>query len=271
LLTNQNLGLALLAIAAMVFPVGYIMSLDDRKINRRDNEVGTFLRSLGGVCTALGTTVNSALGRIDLNAINVLRVPAKNLHTRLSAGIKSSLSWRKFIDETGSELANRSVGMFYDAIEVGGSAGQAGQHASAFASRVALLRARRRTVTGPFKWLCITMHTAIVIILVFITEVISAFGGMVGKAQEIIPKVSGGPSISYFSSFNLSGLEIMHSLVLPLVLIFTIANAIVPCLAEGSSKYKILNNLAITGFISGAALLILPALADALFKSVSQM
>ena len=271
LLTNQNLGLALLAIAAMVFPVGFIMSLDDRKINRRDNEVGTFLRSLGGVCTALGTTVNYALGRIDLNSINILRVPAKNLHTRLSAGIKSRLSWRKFIDETGSELANRSVGMFYDAIEVGGSAGQAGQHASAFASRVALLRARRRTVTGPFKWLCITMHTAIVIILVFITEVIVAFGGMVGKAQDVMPKVSGAPSMSSFSSFNLSGLEMMHSLVLPLVLIFTVANAIVPCLAEGSSKYKILNNLAITGFISGAALLILPALADALFTTVSRM
>ena len=271
LLTGQNLGLALLAIAAMVFPIGFIMSRDDGKINKRDNEVGTFLRSLGGVCTALGTTVNSALGRIDLNSINILRVSVKNLHTRLTAGIKSRLSWRKFIDETGSELANRSVGMFYDAIEVGGSAGQAGQHASAFASRVALLRARRRTVSGPFKWLCITMHTCVVIILVFITEVITAFGGMVGKAQDVMPKVSGAPSISYFSSFNLSGLELMHTLVLPLVLIFTVANAIVPCLAEGGSKFKILNNLAITGAISGAALLILPAIANALFTSVSHM
>jgi hypothetical protein len=50
-----------------------------------------------------------------------------------------------------------------------------------------------------------------------------------------------------------------------------VANAIVPCLAEGSSKYNILNNLAITGAISGGALLILPALANALFTSVSHM
>jgi flagellar protein FlaJ len=271
LLSGQNMGMALLVIAAMVFPIGFIMSRDDSKIHKRDVEVGTFLRSLGGVCTALGTTVNSALGRIDLNSINILRVSVKNLHTRLTAGIRSKLSWRKFIDETGSELTNRSVGMFYDAIEVGGSAGQAGQHSSAFANRVALLRARRRTVAGPFKWLCITMHTAVVIILVFITEVIVAFGSMVGSAQEVMPKVSGAPSLSFFSSFNISGLELMHTLVLPLVLIFTVANAIVPSLAEGGSKYKILNNLAITGAISGGALLILPALATALFKSVSQM
>ena len=94
--------------------------------------MGTFLRSLGGVCAALGTTVNAALGRLDLDAINVLRVSVKRLHTRLTAGIRSRLCWRKFIDETGSELTNRSVGMFYDAIEVGGSAGQAGQQAAFF-------------------------------------------------------------------------------------------------------------------------------------------
>jgi flagellar protein FlaJ len=270
MLMGQNLGLALIAIAAMVFPIGFIMSTDDKKIFKRDDEVGTFLRSLGGVCTALGTTVNAALGRLDLDAINVLRSSVKNLHTRLSAGIRSKLSWRRFIDETGSELANRSVGMFYDAIEVGGSAGQAGQQAAAFANRISLLRARRRTVSGPFRYLCITMHIAVVIILVFITEVIVAFGGMVMTAQENMPTVSGAPSLSSFASFNLSGLELMHNMVMPLVLIYTVANAIVPSLAEGGSKYKILSNLGVMSVISGLSLLILPKLATALFTSVSQ-
>lgn len=272
LLTGQNVGLGLIAIAAIVFPVGYIMTSDDKKISKRDDEVGTFLRSLGGVCTALGTTVNAALGRLDLDAINVLRSAVKNLHTRLTAGIKSKISWKKFIDETGSELANRSVSMFYDSIEVGGSAGQAGQHAAMFANRVALLRARRRTVAGPFRWLCITMHGAIILILVFITEVITTFGGMLAKAQASVPStVSGAPSISSFASFNLSGLEVMQHLVIPLVLIFTVANAIVPALASGGSKYKILSNLGITSAISGVALLVLPRLADTLFTSVSMI
>jgi flagellar protein FlaJ len=271
MLSGQNIGLALLVIAAVVFPVGFIMNSDDRKIAKRDDEVGTFLRSLGGVCTALGTTVNSALGRLDLDAINVLRTSVKRLHTRLTAGIRSKLSWRKFIDETGSELTNRSVGMFYDAIEVGGSAGVAGQQSASYASKIALLRARRRTVAMPFRWLCLTMHASVIIILVFITEVIMAFAGMVAKAQEVMPSVEGAPPISSFASFNLSGLELMHSLVVPLVLIFTLANAIAPSIAEGGSKYKIFNNLGITAAISGISLLILPALANALFQSVSKM
>ncbi|HJX13478.1 MAG TPA: hypothetical protein VJ377_08130 [Dehalococcoidales bacterium] len=271
LLTGQNVGIGLLAVAAIVFPIGYVMTRDDRKIARRDDEVGTFLRSLGGVCTALGTTVNSALGRLDLDAINVLRAAVKNLHTRLTAGIRSKLSWKKFIDETGSELTNRSVGMFYDAIEVGGSAGAAGQQAANFANRIALLRAKRRTIAGPFRWLCVTMHAAVVVILIFITEVIFAFGGMVSSAQEAMPTVSGAPSLASFSSFNLSGLELMHTLVIPLVLIFTVANAIVPSVAEGGSKFKILSNLGITGAISGMSLLLLPLLAEALFTSISQI
>jgi len=270
MLMGQSLGLALLAIAALLFPVGYLMTSDDKKIHKRDDEVGTFLRSLGGVCNALGTTVNAALGRLDLDAINVLRGSVKNLHTRLSAGIRSKLSWKRFIDETGSELTNRSVGMFYDAIEVGGSAGQAGQQSANFANRISLLRARRRTISGPFRYLCITMHICVVLILVFITEVIVAFGGMVMSAQDNIPTVSGAPTLSSLSSFNLTGLELMHNMVMPLVLIFTVANAIVPSLAEGGSKYKVLSNIGITAVISGLALLILPELSTALFTSVSK-
>jgi archaellum biogenesis protein FlaJ (TadC family) len=161
--------------------------------------------------------------------------------------------------------------MFYDAIEVGGSAGQAGQRASLFASKIALLRARRRTVSMPFRWLCLTMHASIVVLLIFITEVIMAFAGMVEQANETIPSISGAPSMSSLTSFNLSGLELMHSLVMPLILIFTVSNAIAPTIAEGGSKLKILNNLAVTAAISGISLLTLPALADTLFKTTSQM
>lgn len=270
LITGQNIGIALLIIAAIVYPLGHVMGRDDRRIYKLDDEMGTFLHSLGGVCNALGTTVNAALGRLDLNSINMLRSSVKNLHTRLTAGIKPKLSWSKFIDETGSELSNRSVGMFYDAIEVGGSAGLAGQHASMFANRLSLLRARRRTVAGPFRWLVVVMHAAVVVILVFITQVIVAFGNMVGQAQQNLPQNTSGYTITSFTSFNLAGLQLMQHMVIPLVLIFTVANAVVPVLAEGGSKYKILSNLGITSLISGACLIILPKLATAIFASVSK-
>ena len=98
-----------------------------------------------------------------------------------------------------------------------------------------------------------------------------AFSDMVAKAQEALPSISGAPSMGAFTSFNLAGLELMHSLVVPLVLIFTVANAIAPSFADGGSKYKILHNLGFTAAISGASLIILPTLAGVLFSSAAQM
>ena len=161
--------------------------------------------------------------------------------------------------------------MFYDTIDLGGAAGQAGYHASIFAGKIAQLRARRKTVSSPFLWLCLAMHASIVALLVFITEVIMAFSGMVEKAQEALPQVSGAASMGAFTSFNVAGLELMHSLVVPLVLIFTVTNAIAPSFADGGSKYKILHNLAFTAAISGASLIILPTMAGLLFNSASQI
>ena len=265
---GNNLGWGLIIGAAIILPIGFISARGDKKVTRRDSEVGSFLRSLGGVCAAIGTTVREALNRIDMDSINNLRHEVKRLHTRLIAGISARLCWHRFIEETGSELINRSVGMFYDAIELGGEPERAGHYSSIFASNIAMLRARRKTVSSPFRWLCIAMHAAIIVLLVFITEVITIFGNMVANAEQAMPTISGAPSVGAFTSFNFSGLQLMHSFVMPLVIVFTIANALAPSIADGGSHYKILYNLAITAIISGTSLIFLPSIAGSLFGSV---
>jgi len=264
----DELGWAMLAGSALILPVGLVSIIDDKKVTSRDSEIGAFLGSLGGVCAATGATVREALGRLDLDAINHLQNEVKRLYTRFNSGIRSRLCWDKFIEETGSEIANRSVGMFYDAVELGGEPEQAGYYASLFANKISQLRARRKTVSVPFTWLCITMHGAIITLLIFITEIITIFGDMIRQASDSMPSISGAPSVGTFSSFNFSGLEMLHSMVLPLVCVFTVANAVAPFIADGGSRYKILFNLAITGAISGTCLIFLPKIADSLFSTI---
>lgn len=267
-LKSVNMGLPMVAIGMLVFPIGYIMARDDKKVTKRDAEVGTFLRSLGGVSSATGTTAREALNRLDLDAMYNLRQEVKRLHTRLLAGIRARLCWDKFIEETGSEVVNRSVGMFCDALELGGEPEHAGYHSSLFASKVAMLRARRKTVSTPFQWLCIAMHSAVVTLLIFITQVITVFGKMIETTSTSMPKISGAPSVSSFASFNFSGLELMNNMVMPLVVVFTIANALAPTIADGGSRYKIFYSLGITAIVSGIGLLILPKAANMLFSSI---
>ncbi len=135
-------------------------------------------------------------------------------------------------------------------------------------SKVAMLRARRKTVSSPFGWLCVAMHGAIVVLLVFITEVVGTFATMVAKASASMPKIAGAPSMGAFVSFNFAGLELMRSIVLPLVIVFTVANALAPSIADGGSRYKFLYGLGITSLISGVCLIILPMFARKLFSGV---
>jgi len=91
---------------------------------------------------------------------------------------------------------------------------------------------------------------------------------MVGKAEQEMPKMSGGTSVGAFTSFSFSGLDLLQRLVLPLVLIFTVANALAPIIADGGSRWKIIYNLSLTSSISGVSLVLLPKLAAMLFRSI---
>ena len=66
---------------------------------------------------------------------------------------------------------------------------------------------------------------------------------MVAGAQENIPNMSGTAAMSAFNTFSFAGLELMHNLVLPLVVVFSIANALAASIADGGSRYKIFYNL----------------------------
>lgn len=263
-----EMGWILIAVAAILFPAGWISLKDDKKVMKRDSEVGPLLGSLGGVCAAIGTTVREALSRLDLNAIDILKREVKRLHTRLVSGIAPKLSWGIFIEETGSELANRSVGMFYDAIELGGEPQKAGYHASLFANKISQLRAKRKTVSSPFRWLCLAMHASIIGLLIFITEVMGIFGGMLANASGDMPEFSGSMSMSSFTSFNFAGLDILRSLLLPLVIVLTISDAAAPSIADGGSRYKFLYNFGFTALVTGFCLVSLPYLAGILFSAV---
>ena len=64
------------------------------------------------------------------------------------------------------------------------------------------------------------------------------------------------------------GLGMLHNLVIPLTIIFTIANALAPTIADGGSWYKIFFTMGILSAISGLCLIFLPEVASMLFKTV---
>jgi len=270
-LMGVPLGWIMLTLAALVSPVGLFSIWDDRRIDKRDADIASFLRALGGVTKAIGTTVSEALSRIDTRATGSLASEVKKLNVRLASGIAPELCWRRFVAETGSELVDRTVRIFWDGVSKGGDPEEVGNRASFFAMKIALLRAKRRMVSATFGWLSIPMHIAITGLLMFIVEIMALFGKTIAEAQ-----VSDGIASSRVLSVgvNLGGFEgadfaLLNGLVMLVVVVLTVANAYAVKAAEGGHSNKLFYHLGIMMTITGVTLLLVPAVVDMIFGNIA--
>ncbi len=268
--SGADLGWVLLLCAIVIFPIGYIAVADDRKIAGRDRDIGAFMRSLGGVTTAIGATVTEGIARMDLRAMPALRKESAKLKIRLQTGILPSLCWKRFVLECGSTVVNRAVSMFRDAMALGANAEDAGNRASAFAVKIDLLRARRRLIARPFGGLTFVMHAAVITLIVFVTEVMTKFGTMISNVEQEIPGASTSSAIGGYFSFNFAGLQLLNTLVMPVILVLTFVNALTPKVVSGGHKCKLFYNLSITMSISGIALIVVPKFAEIIFGTVGK-
>ena len=114
----------------VILPVGLLMRRDDSKIDRRDRDLPSVVRALGGVTTAVGTTVTDALNKIDQRSMGNLEPDIGRLRARLAAGVSPDLCWHRFVAESGSEMVRRTVQIFWDGIKLGGEPERIGLYSS---------------------------------------------------------------------------------------------------------------------------------------------
>lgn len=264
-LLGVDIGFIFMAAGVMVFPIGWVAMSIDKSVARQDADLGTFLRVLGNTMTAIGTTPAVAISRMDLRSMQSLAGPVKRLRERLMARVSTELAWGRFVQDTGSELASRTVQVFVDGVTQGGDAEEVGRRASLMALKVNELRAKRKLVAGSFTYLALAMHVVVVFLLVFILEIVSGFNGLMeGAASAAVP---GGPSASLGSimSFNVANLALLRMVMTPVVLTLSVVSALAPKIADGGYSRTLFWNLALTLFTTGMALAAAPILSGKIF------
>jgi flagellar protein FlaJ len=269
---SHSMGFAFLVAGFLVLPVGVVTHMLERKVDDRDRDIADFLRSLGGVTAARGSTVIDSLSHIDRRAIGSLEPELKRLLARVAAGISTGRSWARFMAETGSDLVYRVVRAFWDAIDLGGDPEKVGRFAADMALKVSLLRAKRKLVSSTFNYVVIPMHIALVGTLVFISEVVSAFNTKLVEAQAIVggenattinPQDIGIPGALTFQNFDTGFIKLM---VLTVIVMLTVVNAFAPRAAAGGHNFKMALFGAMTLCATGAVLLLVPPLASNMFS-----
>lgn len=260
-LRGLPMGVLLVIAGLTLFPLGLIASRFDREIDSKDSEISTFLRALGSVATAIGSTLTEAMGKLDLRSFPALSTQIKQLNARLATRIEPALCWRRLVTDSGSNLIDRSVTIFEDAIRMGGEAEEVVARSSLMAAKVSALREKRLIVSKTFGMLTIVMHATISALLVFIVAVVDVFAGLVNKAN--MGEMKG---MLPFFNFSPGDLKMLNMILVPTLIIFAVANSGAAQVTEGSHKYRFFYFLSITVATSGLCLLLVPAAINMLFN-----
>ena len=265
-----GVGEGLLIFGLFILPAGYFATRDDGKVTAIDKEVATFIRALGNIAGATGTTLASALRKLDLESMGSLAPDVVRLRDRLGSELPTELCWERFKEETGSELLKRSTEMLVDGVEAGGRAEEIGDIAATYASTVSELRETRRLTSSSFSFLVIPMHAAMTGLLLFILEIISSFNSRLSDAALGLTDISAEATVALnrsggLSMFEAQDLTLISAMIAMVVVTLTVSNALASKAAAGGNNLKIRFSLGIMSVISGATMIMVPKIANSVF------
>jgi len=260
-----------LVVAALFAPIGVVGIMDARKIERRDYDISTFLKSLGSTAGTVGTSLAVALEHLDKKSVGSLEEPVNRLHKRLINGINPKVCWRYFAGETGSELINKFTNVFLDATDLGGNPTKIGEIVAHSSLGIAILRAKRKLVSTGFMKLVIPLHAAMTGILMFIYRIMFSFNNALAAMMKEHSAEVGGAAASmptgmgFFNIGKVTDLTFIANYVTIIILVITIANALATKFAVGGSNYTLCFYASILFFISAVVLFTIPIFANAVF------
>lgn len=258
-----GIGYALVALSIFLFPTGFFARRDDSNISGIDEEVPTFIRSLGTIAGTTNSTLSSALRNLDLESMGSLEPHVLRLRSRLSSELPADLTWERFKTEVGNELLKRSTEMLVDGVEMGANGEEVGDIASSYASTVASLRQTRKLTSSSFAFLIIPMHTAMTGLLLFILQIVTTFDE---KLKEVATGMGGESltSIPGLDMFQSQDLTLTTGMITMVILVLTVANALASKFAAGGHNLTIAFSLSLMCMISGINMIVVPQVGGAL-------
>ena len=258
-------GWNLIVTGLCLLPVGIASLKVGGTTFKKDTEVSSFLRSLGGTATSRGTTLGTALTEMELDSFPTLTPNIETLTRRLRAFVKPDICWGRFAKETGSLLISQTTGVFFSATNLGGDPETAGHLTSSFAMKTAMLRAKRRGVAATFTWLTVVMHTVMAGLMIFLVEILKQFMEMLNAAmsfegqEEMMQQMAGR-----VTAFSTPPIGLLDTMTIGMILVLTFINGFAIIANEGSHLIKMTFYLSIMMFATGVCYRIVPSMVQGL-------
>jgi archaeal flagellar protein FlaJ len=129
---------------------GILISREEKRIEKRDNIYGAFIRSLGRSSSAAGITMVESVKKLALHKFGPLTDMVRNLSKRLQMHIDPKTSWKHFAAESSSSLMERFGDMYTDCVMNGAKPDETSLFISNNMFKILSIRKKRGLVASSF-------------------------------------------------------------------------------------------------------------------------
>jgi flagellar protein FlaJ len=194
----------------VLFP-GILIYREERRIEKRDNLYGAFIRSLGRSSEVSGTTMSDGVKKLAMHKFGPLTDMIKNLSKRLAMHINATDSWRHFSAECSSSLIDKFGEMYVLCIQNGSKPEPTSIFISSNMFKVLTVRKRRQTIASSFVGILYGIMISLSVTLYVTIGIVAFMGKMMSDLAVQNPDfISGGFLTSIFSaSYSTAGIELM--------------------------------------------------------------
>jgi flagellar protein FlaJ len=270
-----NFGLICILFGVLLAPLGIFGWKDDQNITKRDEDFTTFIRGLGSIMGGMGMTAAPAIAKVDRKSLKVLGHFIDSVYSKMNIGLDEVMVWKKFIQDTGSNLIYKYLGIYHDSVELGADPAEVAHIVSTSMLEQNLLREKREMLAMGFIVLLIPMHMAMIAIFAFlfhilmkmanaIHEVMSTFSNTAAALSSSTTSISGSMlgAINIFANFPADKME--EFLIITL-LIITISNVLAGRIVKGGDRYMYYFFGSVLFLLTGIIYIVTPVLVNILF------
>jgi flagellar protein FlaJ len=269
-----NFGFICVFFGVLLAPLGIFGWRDDSNIIARDEDFTVFIRGLGSIMGGLGMTVTPALAKVDRKSLLILGRYIDSVYSKMNIGLDEGLIWLKFIQDTGSNLIYKYLGIFRDSIELGAAPAEVSRIVSTSMLEQTLLRQKREMLAMGFIVLLIPMHVAMIGIFGFLFHILIKMANAIKSVMATFDETSaalssgtagglgGGMTIDIFANFPE---DKMRTYFIITIMIITISNIIAGRIVKGGDRYMIYFFGSILFALTGIVYIAVPIFVDIMF------
>ncbi len=183
---NMNVFLLIALMGAMLLASGYLYRKVENHVRMVDEDFPVFVRMYGSNLSIIPSPLK-AIEPLTSVVFGHIASAIRRLHTLLANNISFSVAIKEFAKTSASELIRRASEIISDALKYGGNTIKVGLVLSDLSLMINRIRRRRFQVHKTFETSLYALHVTNILLITFITSLMTIFAKALTSIQTIIP------------------------------------------------------------------------------------